>query len=669
MAVSKMEKVTFISDKKNQENLLKTIQGIQSVEIRDIFKETANNEWVKSYFSEYDQSDQEDKVNAVSKMILEIGEAIRFIEHHGEKKQKKQHLKRKELSLKELESSYTEELFFDKLQQVLRLKQEWKQVEKHCEKLMEEEVWLSNWRTLDISPKKVKSRETNLILAQIRVVNFDFFKEEIRKMDVYLETVNFSETTAYIAILFLRQSFPELEKIMEKYGVTEEQYIYERTPKIELQEVKKKLDKEKEKQKRLAERLGAYNNYIQELEWAEEVLLATVARESVKERFIQETHFIVIQGWISVDEKQELLQIMEENLEKGVVYTHFEEPTRYEIEEEVPTKLKNNPLVSPFEMLTEMYSLPKYKEIDPTPWMMPFYFVFFGMMVADIGYGMLIFLGAFLIKKFMVLPRNLARFINFFEILVIPSIIWGFIYSSFFGQTLPKEIMGISLPFPILSTTKDVNTILILSVIFGLIQIFVGLFVAANEHIKRQDYLSAVNDGFAWQGTLVGIILILFGAMLTKNQKLVYLGIVIVAISASFIFLIPILQSSSKVKGVAKGAYKLYGLTSYIGDLVSYTRLMALGIAGGSIATAFNMLVSFMPTPARFSIGIILLMLLHVLNMFLTLLGAYVHGARLQYVEFFGKFFTGGGRVFNPLKTAEKYVNINYKKKYSYKKK
>ncbi len=99
----------------------------------------------------------------------------------------------------------------------------------------------------------------------------------------------------------------------------------------------------------------------------------------------------------------------------------------------------------------------------------------------------------------------------------------------------------------------------------------------------------------------------------------------------------PIIQSPSKVKGAAKGAYNLYGLTGYIGDLVSYTRLMALGISGGSIGAAFNMLVAFMPPAARFSVGILLIIALHALNMFLTLLSAYVHGARLQYVEFFWK--------------------------------
>lgn len=135
-------------------------------------------------------------------------------------------------------------------------------------------------------------------------------------------------------------------------------------------------------------------------------------------------------------------------------------------------------------------------------------------------------------------------------------------------------------------------------------------------------------------------------------------GAIVAVISALSIVAVPIIQSKSKAKGIAKGLYELYNLTGYIGDLVSYTRLMALGISGGSIAAAFNMLVEFMPPVARFTVGIVLIIALHALNLFLSLLSAYVHGARLQYVEFFGKFYTGGGRAFQPLKTEEKYLNI-----------
>ncbi|MGG5313383.1 V-type sodium ATPase subunit I [Enterococcus sp. DIV2371] len=664
MAVTKMEKVTLISDKRNQEALLKTIQGNQNVEIRDLFQEKTNNEWVDTYFPKATIFEKEPVLNALSSRIMQTREAVQFIDHHGDKQQKKQHLKRRELSLEELEADYSEEDFTKRLTEVLDLKKQWETLSEKREQLSEQEEWLTHWSNLDFTPQNFSSRQTTVVMGTISVANATEFREELAKVpEVYVEEISETDHFVYLTYVVLKTVAVAVEEIATRYGFVKETYPYERSPKEQLQQVKQELQACDEAQKKLAIKIGRCSSYIQELEWAEEILLAMVEREAVKDRFVMAPYLIVVQGWVGEEEKQELIQLVEATLSADEVYLSFEEPTEEEIDQEVPTKLKNHPIVAPFELLTEMYSLPKYHEIDPTPWMTPFYLVFFGMMVADIGYGLLMLLGAIIAQKLLVLPRGMQRFVKFFEILAIPSIIWGFIYSSFFGQALPTEIAGIHLPFPLLSTTEDVNTILILSVIFGFIQILVGLFLAAKEHIKRKDYLDAVNDGFAWQGILVGLVLVLIGSMLVKNTAFVYLGAGLAIFSALCILFIPIFQSSSKVKGAAKGAYNLYGLTGYIGDLVSYTRLMALGISGGSIGAAFNMLVAFMPPAARFSVGILLIIALHALNMFLTLLSAYVHGARLQYVEFFGKFYTGGGRAFDPLKTAEKYVNINHKKK------
>ncbi|GEL92878.1 V-type ATP synthase subunit I [Enterococcus villorum] len=664
MAVTKMEKVTLISDKKNQELLLQALQGIHAVEIRDLFQEFESNEWVDFYFPEKMTIDKEKSIFNLSHRLKEIRTAIQFIEHHGDKTQKKSHLKRRELSLQELEKNYSEENFLEKLNEVLSLKEQWEQLVEQRQQLEEEEMRLINWQNLDVSPNNFDSQTTSLIIGTVNAKNAEAFKEEITKIkEIFLEEINASQTTVYFAFIVLRSDEPRVAEIANRYGFIKEDYLYENTPRQQLEVIKENLEVIKKQQKQLSSSLGSCSGYIQEFEWTEEIFLARSEREIIKDRLIHTPYLILIQGWVDREEKQVLTQIIQNVLSVEDVYITFEEPTNKEMAEEVPTKLKNHPIVAPFEMLTEMYSLPKYNEVDPTPWMTPFYLVFFGMMVADIGYGLLMFLGAFLVQKLIVLPREMQRFAKFFEILAVPSIIWGFIYSSFFGMALPKEIFGVRLPFPLLSTTDDVNTILILSVIFGLIQILVGLFIAAKEQIKRKAYIAAVNDGFAWQGILVGIILVLLGTMLIKNQAFVYLGGGLAVISALCILMIPIFQSSSKAKGMAKGAYNLYGLTGYIGDLVSYTRLMALGISGGSIAAAFNMLVAFMPPVARFSVGLLLIVALHALNMFLTLLSAYVHGARLQYVEFFGKFYSGGGRAFNPLKTVEKYVNINHKKK------
>lgn len=665
MAVTKMEKATLITDKKNQELLLQTVQGLQNVEIRDLFKESNSNNWVGDYFADIDALDAQSSLQQLEQRLAKINEAIQFVEYYGDSKAKKNRLKRQVLSLQELEAVHSEETFEKELADILSLKKQWELLEEQHQQLLEEEEQLTIWQSLDLDPNTYQSKETVLKIGRISTTNVESFKEALLQTEIVgLEEIYYSEKQTALAYVTLRSALPNITEIAGKYGFIEEDYPFSGEPKQVLAQVKERLKLLWQEQQELTKQIGEKNEAIHRLQWGEEVALAKIEREKVKERFIHANYLIVLQGWIDTEEKEVFIQTVHQYLEEDQVYLSFAEPTKEEIQEEVPTKLRNHPLVAPFELLTEMYSLPKYEEIDPTPWMTPFYLVFFGMMVADIGYGLVMLLATVLVQKLTVLPRGMERFVKFFQILSIPTIIWGLIYSSFFGQPLPKELFGLKLPFPILSTTEDVNTILILSVVFGLIQIFVGLFVAGKEHIKRKEYLSAISEGFAWQGILGGIGLAAAGALLLHNSLVTYGGAALAVVSALCILAVPIIQSSSKVKGAAKGAYNLYGITGYIGDLVSYTRLMALGISGGSIAAAFNMLVAFMPPVARFSIGILLIIALHALNMFLSLLGAYVHGARLQYVEFFGKFYTGGGRAFNPLRTAEKHVNITENKKH-----
>lgn len=202
------------------------------------------------------------------------------------------------------------------------------------------------------------------------------------------------------------------------------------------------------------------------------------------------------------------------------------------------------------------------------------------MMVADIGYGLLMLLLSIIALKAFVLPRGMKRFADFFLILSFPTIIWGFIYGSFFGAALPPTMFGIKSPFPILSTTEDVNTILILSVIFGFIQLVVGLMINGIQLSKQKRYLDSINESYAWLGILFGLALLVVGKLVVKNEGLFTAGAILASLSAIAIIVIPMIQSKAKLKGLAKGLYGLYGVTGYVGDLVSYTRLMALGIAG-----------------------------------------------------------------------------------------
>ncbi|WP_206912096.1 V/A-type H+/Na+-transporting ATPase subunit I [Enterococcus sp. DIV0840] len=659
MAVNKMEKMTIIAAADREEAILQAIQGMQAIEIKDFFHSNVDSSYIEKHFASTLVEEDESKKKRFQSMLTEIQDSLTFIERFSENSSKKKPIKRQVRTLHSLEESFDEHKISEYLKEIALLKSKLAVIEATRKDLLSKEKWLARWQYLDIIPKNNSLESTDILLGSISSANQTDFLADLEKVSsIYVEEIYHSQNHVYYSLIYLKSQSADLNEVTARYSFNQFDYPYDILPKEAYQKNKEELASLVKDEKQVKVSLSSYRDHLEELYLAEEMTYAYIYREEAKKHLLNTSYFFIVQGWIPVDEKQDLTSALQDRLPQEEVYITFDQPTNDEIQVDIPVKLKNNSLVAPFEMLTEMYSLPKYDEIDPTPIMTPFYMVFFGMMVADIGYGLLMLFGALLALKLLVLPRGMKRFADFFLILSFPTIIWGFIYGSFFGAALPEVVFGIHLPFPILSTTEDVNTILILSVIFGFIQMLTGLMVNGIELTKRKRYLDSISESFAWQGLLVGILIVVLGMLVFSNDGLVTTGIVVAVISALSIVIVPIIQTKSKVKGLAKGLYGLYGLTGYIGDLVSYTRLMALGISGGSIAAAFNMLVEFMPPVARFTVGIVLIIALHALNLFLSLLGAYVHGARLQYVEFFGKFYTGGGRAFKPLKTEEKYMNI-----------
>jgi V/A-type H+-transporting ATPase subunit I len=242
-------------------------------------------------------------------------------------------------------------------------------------------------------------------------------------------------------------------------------------------------------------------------------------------------------------------------------------------------------------------------------------------------------------------------FMKFFFYLSFPTIFVGAIYGSFFGDF-------IVLPTKILDPNIDINTVLILSLTLGVIQILCGLVIKAYSLIRIGLIKEAFYDAISWMITLISIGLLVAAKSLNWPSFLATIFMVTMIIGMATIVLTNGRDAKTKAGQIAAGAYELYGISGYVGDLVSYTRLMALGLSGGSIAGAFNLLINTLPGVAGLLFGPLLFVLMHIFNLALSLLGGYVHTARLQYVEYFGKFYEGGGKPFKAFKTSEKFVKI-----------
>ena len=284
---------------------------------------------------------------------------------------------------------------------------------------------------------------------------------------VYFEEIYQSMHHSYFTLVYLKEHQQSVTELLNQYSFEPLQYRYDVPPKEAYQQVKERYEILQKEEKALKQQLASYHDFYETFCLAEEVLLAVIQREQARQHLLNASSFFILQTWIPVEEKAEILTAIEEKVPKDEIALTFENPTKAEIETDIPVKLANNKLVQPFEMLTEMYSLPKYEEVDPTPAMMPFYLVFW---YDGSGYWLWLTDATLVYYCFesICFTERHETFCRLFLILSFPTIIWGFIYGSFFGAALPPIMFGIKSPFPILSTTEDVNTILILSVILGL---------------------------------------------------------------------------------------------------------------------------------------------------------------------------------------------------------
>ena len=648
MAISKMEKVTIISPKCEEEKILRIMQDLQNIEIVDSVNEL-NNQYQTRQFDVVNLEQNRQKEDELNQLQNRIQKVLSYLSVHISKAPE---------LLNEVQtfSEFEEEIDFESIQGLLNQVNDWQEKEKVItDEMAEVRVEIENlrqWQYLTVNPNETKdSKYLRSVLVDFSLTVKEKLLEKVEEFSTLFEVVYESQSRQYAFIVFLEKDEEQLKELVSTYGLNVLDYSYDQAPKKIFESLENRLVTLNKEKEAIIKQVSTQHELINPLKMAEESVLAEIDRNHVKEKLADYKDLTIIRGWIESDRAESFEENIKVKLASDIpVLVTFDETKQTE---DVPTALKNNKLVKPFESLTEMYSLPKYGELDPTPLLTPFYMVFFGMMVADLGYGLLMLVGTFVLSKKKTLRRSARNFINLFKILSVPVMMWGLIYGSFFG---------LSLPFHVLSATEDMNSILILSVCFGMIQLLVGLLINGIQLVKKKDYLKSVSESFAWQGILIGAVLLVLGNIVLQNEGLKNAGLILFVISGVLIILIPMITSKSKGKGLVQGMYSFYGITGYIGDLVSYTRLMALGISGGSIAGAFNMLVGFMPPVARFTVGVALIIVLHALNIFLSLLSAYVHGARLQYVEYFGKFFQGGGRKFSPFKPKEKHIDFKVDK-------
>ncbi len=542
---------------------------------------------------------------------------------------------------------------------VCRAKKELEALSAEAAKLQTQRAALAPWLELDI-PLETTSTETVTALFGALPVNVEMekLKEELGDAGNLCVIVPGGQDANLRYLFFLcHNSVAEAAReVLQRLG-------FSRSSFRELTGTAKENDRRlgktlQENEARAAQAQALIEGYA---ERAEELRLyldreeQDLRREEAKGRVLDSETAFCLTGWFPAQDEERVKGV----LDGFLCAWETAEPTEEEYPN-VPVRLKNGALTRCMNTITEMYSLPAYDGIDPNPLMFPFFVVFFGMMMADMAYG-IIMVGATAFVLLKTRPKESMR--NFMELFFwcgISTFIWGALTGGFFGDFIPQLLKLIdpesTFTMPALFTPlEDTIAILIGSLVLGLIQVVTGMAISVVRKIQAGDFLDALFDEITWWIILAGTALAILGIGNVGGYP------VVLIVGA----LMLVLGGTRNAKGFGKVTSLVglvyNGVSGFFSDILSYLRLMALMLAGSVIAQVFNTLASVVGGMIP-GVGIVLFALISLLgngiNLALNLLGCYVHDLRLQCLEYFNRFYKGGGKPFRPLNIETQYVDI-----------
>ena len=648
MAIVKMKKFNLYSFETNRDFLLKNLQKFKYVHFNNLDSLDEEIELDKVQLSE--------KALEVDENIVKAEWTINLLSKFEEKKSSIEELKEglKSISLGELSERAGKFDFEEKYESLYKLTEQKALLEQKIQSVNSDISELMPWQNLDVSVDEIENfKDVRVKFGNIATKYLDGLMEDINNLNLTtVDIISQADKLTYMVILSDASEAEPLDNAIRDNGFSQMRIKAEGKVQDKIDELNGDIAKLKDDIDIIEKAIEEYVKYIEDFRVYYEYLRNTKLRMASSQNFLKTEQVDIIEGYVPVDREKDFIDLLDKVLGNEYYINIYDAEKD---DEKVPIILKNNKFVKTFESLTEMYSLPKYNEVDPTPLFAPFYFIFAGIMVGDFGYGLLLFLGTlFALKKFNLqgAKRNLFKFFNYVG---ISTMFWGLIFGSCFGDAV--KIPGV------MDIATDYTDIIILSIVLGAIHIFFALGIKAYMDIRDHKVLDAVYDVGFWYVALITTAIV----VMPKIVPSIVISPGILKVSKIFMILsfIGIIATGGREnKGIgsrfAWGLYSLYGITSYLGDLVSYLRLMALALAGSFIAIAVNIIVRMLFSGGIFGIiaGVIIFTVFQLFNMFLSFLSAYVHSARLTYVEMFNKFYEGGGVPFKTMVEKSKYFVI-----------
>lgn len=603
--VAKMKKISFLAYHKEYESFLQELRELGLVHVAETPNTAEDSEQLQHYIAQLKKLDDAKKV--LDKQI-----------------DKKTEIETRETDIEQGKNIpiRIEKIENDKLQ-----------LNQQLQVSLKEQELLLPWG--DFDPEAIKRLEKEGYKMNFFIVSDNQYKTEWEEL--------------FNAIIIKRETSKTYFVTITRKGESLEEMNHEavKLPDISLSELRGLIDSirskiaiENEKLKDLAADIPSVKAAIKHYE---QKIVYTKVKQSYTG--VADNKIMLLQGWALEEDEQQIT----EYLDSKSAYFHISDPLP---EDDVPIKFKNNKFARLFEPIAEMYMLPKYNEIDLTPYFAPFYMIFFGLSLGDIGYGLFLLLAGAAAKIALKakLGRTTKSVISLVQVLGASTMLCGLLTGGFFGFNL------YNIDLPIVHALKnkvffDNNKMFILSLVLGIVQILFGMGMKAANRTKQQGFKYALST-IAWIVFLVSICVAALMPNVLPMFGTIHLIIVIPALILIFFYNSP---GKNPLLNFGLGLWETYGTaTGLLGDILSYVRLFALGLSGGILASVFNSLADGMsPDHVVFKPIVYLLIFLigHAINIFMNVLGAIVHPIRLTFVEFYkNSEFEGGGKKFNPFK-------------------
>ena len=650
-----MNKINIIGLDNIKTDLIKEIMDLGVVEISSQDSKLTDPEWT-SYVK---KDGNENEVLDLDAKISRVNEVLISLERYDTSK-KPLFSVRNSISSEKFKKAFEENLkVSENVNKVHELNKSFNEL---CSEENKTEAAISSlkpWIKYEIPLEMTETKYTSIFIGIVPIIaDIDKLKSEMtEKTDSsYIELIASDKDQYYFSIICLSSEREVVYDVLKQYGFSTVTFKeLKDTAAVNIMQYENSLKEIAIRKENIEKNIRDLVSNKQEIQLFYDHLVIERDKNKILSNMLKTNTTFYIEGWIPGVSKDNIQKV----LDKYQCWYDIKKP---EDGEEFPILMDNNSFIQPFEAITELYSLPSSSNIDPTVFMAPFYSIFFGLMLADVGYGAIMSILCFLVLKKFKPEGNIQKFMKVFFYCGISTAFWGVMFGSWFGDAIPAAAkLLFNSDFTIkplwLNPMEEPMTLLLFSFIFGVIHLFTGMAVNAYMLIRDGKTMDAVFDIGFWYGFIIGIALWLFGNTVIPGSNQIGKWMTII-----FAIGLVLTQGRAKKNVVGKligGVLSLYNITSYLSDILSYSRLLALGLATGVVSSVVSILGSM---GGRNILGILLFVIAmtigHSFNFAINALGAFVHSARLQYVEFFGKFYEGGGEAFNPLIKKTKYYKI-----------